>query len=60
LNDTRDLELLGLDRSDADELVVMESAAALLAPMLERFLTLDLSEVTVEGELSYGRPPSET
>jgi len=54
----RDLELLGLDQCDADELRMMQSAAALLAPMIERFLELDLSTVPVAGEVQYGGPPS--
>jgi hypothetical protein len=55
---TDDLGLLGLERVDPDELPVMESAAALLAPMLKRFLALDLSDVGIDGEFHYGLPPT--
>jgi len=54
-----DLAALGFGQSDADELAVMQAADALLDSMLERFLTLDLSGVAVDGELQYGRPPRE-
>lgn len=54
-----DLERLGLANCDAEELAVMRASERLLAPMLDRFQTLDLSTVSTDGELPYDRPPLE-
>jgi hypothetical protein len=55
-----DLERLGLAECDAEELAVMSAAERLLAPMLDQFLALDLSTVSTDGELPYGRPPRDS
>jgi hypothetical protein len=54
-----DLERLGLGKCDADELAVMRAAERLIAPMLEHFMALDLSTVSIEGELPFSRAPLE-
>ncbi|MCW3021889.1 MAG: hypothetical protein JWR30_1211 [Conexibacter sp.] len=50
--------LLGLGSLDPDEARIVRSGARVFAPMIERFMHLDLSLVPIEAAAPYGGAPA--
>lgn len=55
---TSEAQRLGLDAPDAEEAPIVAAAARAFAPLIARFLELDLSAVPVEPGAPFAEAPA--